>query len=162
MRKLIRANNVGPAYALQPRRRGLQKLFTTFPEGWAALGLLVIRLGVAFGGFEQAADLIARPDPPGAFSWSFAALAALVSIALLFGILTPLASCISGLINVRSAAWSLLFSHRDTTVSFAAGSYLAVMSIALLLLGPGTISVDARLFGRREITIPDDPRSSSL
>jgi uncharacterized membrane protein YphA (DoxX/SURF4 family) len=158
----IRATNVRPVRAQRPRRRGLHKIFTTFPEGWAAFGLLLIRFAVAFGGFRDAADSMARVDAPGAPSWTFAAVAALVSFALLLGILTPLASCISGLINVRSAAWALFFSHRDATVSSVAAGYLAVMSIALLLLGPGTISVDARLFGRREIKIPDDPRSSSF
>lgn len=35
---------------------------------------------------------------------------------------------------------------------------LIVLSIAIALLGPGAISLDARMFGRREITIPS-PRS---
>jgi uncharacterized membrane protein YphA (DoxX/SURF4 family) len=118
-----------------------------------------MRFAVAFGGFEHASGSMAGPDAPGAVSWSIAALAALSSIALILGILTPVASSISGLINIRSAAWALWFSHRDVTASSAAAGYLAVMSIALLLLGPGKISMDARLFGRREITIPDDPRS---
>ena len=32
---------------------------------------------------------------------------------------------------------------------------VAVVAAALILLGPGAFSIDARLFGRREITIPD-------
>jgi hypothetical protein len=32
---------------------------------------------------------------------------------------------------------------------------LAAMSAALVLLGPGAFSLDARLFGRREIIIPE-------
>jgi uncharacterized membrane protein YphA (DoxX/SURF4 family) len=35
---------------------------------------------------------------------------------------------------------------------------LAVMSLALVLHGPGAFSVDARLFGRFEIIIPDGRR----
>ena len=31
---------------------------------------------------------------------------------------------------------------------------LIVLSIAIALLGPGAFSLDARMFGRREITIP--------
>jgi len=34
---------------------------------------------------------------------------------------------------------------------------LAVISAALVLLGPGAFSLDARLFGRREIIIPEGP-----
>jgi uncharacterized membrane protein YphA (DoxX/SURF4 family) len=84
-------------------------------------------------------------------------LAALSGIALLLGVMTPMASSVAVLLNVRSVALDMLLSHRNATVSSAAAGYLAVMSIALLLLGPGDISVDARLFGRREIRIPDDP-----
>lgn len=32
------------------------------------------------------------------------------------------------------------------------------MSLALLMLGPGAFSLDARLFGRREIIIPEGRR----
>jgi hypothetical protein len=34
---------------------------------------------------------------------------------------------------------------------------LLVDAAALALLGPGALSLDARLFGRREIIIPHDP-----
>jgi uncharacterized membrane protein YphA (DoxX/SURF4 family) len=35
---------------------------------------------------------------------------------------------------------------------------LTAMSVILVLLGPGAYSLDARLFGRREIIIPDSRR----
>jgi len=38
--------------------------------------------------------------------------------------------------------------------SYPAILNLIVLSIAIALLGPGAFSLDARMFGRREITIP--------
>jgi hypothetical protein len=34
-----------------------------------------------------------------------------------------------------------------------------VVAVAVILLGPGALSLDARLFGRREIIIPRAPRA---
>ena len=146
--------------APRPRRRGLHKIFTTFPGGWPAFGLLLLRFAVAFRGFQYAIGAVAQSNPPSAISWIMAASASLVGTALVLGILTPLASCASTLINVRDAVWMLLFHQDGAAVSSVEPGYAAVISIALILLGPGAISIDARLFGRREIIIPDDPPRS--
>ena len=47
----------------------------------------------------------------------------------------------------------------DTSVLIdrLAALIVVVDAAALALLGPGALSIDARLFGRREITIPRDP-----
>jgi hypothetical protein len=42
-------------------------------------------------------------------------------------------------------------------VDRVAAVILIVDAAALTLLGPGALSLDARLFGRREIIIPHDP-----
>jgi uncharacterized membrane protein YphA (DoxX/SURF4 family) len=44
-------------------------------------------------------------------------------------------------------------------ISALAAFNLAAMSAALVLLGPGAFSLDARLFGRRKIIIPEGGRS---
>ncbi|HTP34796.1 MAG TPA: hypothetical protein VMJ75_21615 [Candidatus Acidoferrales bacterium] len=51
------------------------------------------------------------------------------------------------------AAASSLFPSRVST------AFVAIVATALALLGPGTFSVDARLFGLREIIIPPARRS---
>jgi uncharacterized membrane protein YphA (DoxX/SURF4 family) len=160
MRTTIQIANLGRSALTRRGGRHLYKLFTTFPEGWPALGLLLIRLTIAFSGFEQVLNAINRPDPQNAASWSVAVLSALVSAALVVGILTPLASCMAALMHLRDAAWSLFFSHQAMNGFSAEAGYIAMTSIALLLLGPGALSLDARLFGRREIIIPDNPHSS--
>jgi uncharacterized membrane protein YphA (DoxX/SURF4 family) len=76
-----------------------------------------------------------------------------ISALLLVGYLTPLASTLAGLASLSSAvplisgpASSLLATKQ--TVAFA-----TTIAAALLFLGPGAFSLDARLFGRREIVI---------
>lgn len=74
---------------------------------------------------------------------------------LLVGYLTPIACIVSGLSclgNVFSwfPAPSSDFLEGKLTVTLA-----VVIILALVCLGPGAFSLDARLFGRREIIIHD-------
>jgi uncharacterized membrane protein YphA (DoxX/SURF4 family) len=50
---------------------------------------------------------------------------------------------------------SFLMTEANNHISALAAFNLAVISAALVLLGPGAFSLDARLFGRREIIIPE-------
>lgn len=79
--------------------------------------------------------------------------------ALLVGILTPVAGIVVGL-GIIGIGFSFfappvpnLFDQKLSAV------LAAIIAAAIVFLGPGAFSVDARLFGRREIIIP--PRAKS-
>jgi len=76
-----------------------------------------------------------------------AGLAAASGLLLVIGFLTPFAGVV---LVVSIAAGRLAGSHEAATSPLLVG----IAAIALVLLGPGAVSLDARLFGRREIVIP--------
>ena len=62
---------------------------------------------------------------------------------LLAGFMTPVVAVVIGLVHLGAA-----FFH------YGGGGELVVLAGAVALLGPGAFSIDARLFGRREVFIP--------
>ena len=70
------------------------------------------------------------------------------AVGLLVGFMTPVIA-----VAVTAGAAVLAFSGLYSSPE------LIVISIAVALLGPGAFSLDARMFGRREILLPHTTRS---
>ena len=114
----------------------MQKFFSAFPTGAPGFGLLLLRAFVAL-------TLIA--SGLSVSSWIPAVLFLAGGAFLLIGFLTPIAAVVIGL---GALAFAILFDSSFTVV------VIIILAAAIALLGPGAFSVDARLFGRREIRIP--------
>jgi uncharacterized membrane protein YphA (DoxX/SURF4 family) len=90
-----------------------------------------------------------------------AAVAVVTGIALLLGYLTPVAATLGGLTSlVAGLAWSPPLSLGPDLTKLSS-ALLMVIAVALVCLGPGAFSLDARNYGRREIIIPHRPKGSS-
>lgn len=74
--------------------------------------------------------------------WSIKALVLAGATLLLLGFLTPVVAVLTGLVSL-----AVVFSNLDHLE-------LVVLTGVIALLGPGAFSIDARLFGRREVLIP--------
>jgi len=135
----------------------LQKLFSTFPEGWPGVSLLLMRMAVSFGAFVQGINTLIEANPQ-IFSWAIGSLEIIVGAALLIGFLTPITGAAASIGNMAIGLSWFLSSGENAHDKVVAGLYLTVISIAITLLGPGAFSLDARLFGRREIIIPEASR----
>jgi uncharacterized membrane protein YphA (DoxX/SURF4 family) len=73
---------------------------------------------------------------------------------LLLGIFTPVVSTSVAIVSLaNSLSWLPMLS--GDLFDGKLGSFeMIVMAVAIAALGPGAFSLDARLFGRREIVIP--------
>lgn len=93
---------------------------------------------------------------PGGWLGGLLGLAAGAS--LLAGFLTPVAGAIVGF-GALGVAFSVLSAPAPNLFDSRLSAILAgIIGAAIVFLGPGAFSLDARMFGRREIIIPPSPR----
>lgn len=132
----------------------MQKLFSAFPGGWPGLGLLLLRALVGVTLIAQSLTYIGSTKLS-VLSWVVTALVLIIASCLLVGFMTPIVAMVIGLGAIALAA-SDVFQTNQTLLD------IVVLTIAIALLGPGAFSIDARMFGRREILIPNTPRYSKF
>lgn len=120
----------------------VQRLFSTFPQGRPGIGLVLLRAAVAVPLVQQAMVGLLNASPPAPLGL----IAAGAALLLLAGLWTPVAGLV-----VAVAELVLAWSHPRQPWAFV---HFATLSTALAFLGPGGWSVDARLFGRKHIRIP--------
>ena len=118
----------------------MQRLFSSFADGWPGAGLLLLRL-LSGGGLLYSGISSAWSSPHHAMVPSILASGAGVLVAA--GLYTPVA----GVVAAIAEAW-IAYAHAG---NLWAAIGLMVLSLSLAMIGPGAWSIDARLFGRKQI-----------
>ena len=119
----------------------MQRLFSTFPGGLPGAGLVLLRAAAAIPLVHAGLMTVSSPHP-----LILVVVAACAAILVLIGLWTPFAGAL-----IAIAELALALSHRADPWTFI---QYGVLGAALAMLGPGGCSVDARLFGRKQIQIP--------
>ena len=122
----------------------MQRLFSTFPNGWPGIGLLLQRVLTAtvllwsgFGHGREASPLSSSVPQ---------LVAAGAGIPLLIGLSTPFCGTLIAVVEV----WVAYSSARPGIPII-----LATLGGTLAMIGPGAWSIDARLFGRKHFEISE-------
>ena len=140
-----------------PRGDGLQRFFGAFPGSWPGAGLLLLRTLVGGAATAQGGAYLAGSADAGAGTWLLGAAAVASGASLVVGFLTPGAGAVAGL-STTCIAIGVMHTGPGPLLHGPAALFVAADAAAVILLGPGASSVDARLFGRREIVIPPQPQ----
>jgi uncharacterized membrane protein YphA (DoxX/SURF4 family) len=142
-----------------PRRKGLHRLYSTFPDGWHGLGLLLLRVSLAATLIVQGFAYLSGQKDSRFGLWAMCLLSLCSGGSLLIGLVTPVGGATALLLGIGATLSWLPAPSRN----FFSGNLLSLdalaIALAAILLGPGAFSIDARLFGRRKIIIPRLPAS---
>ena len=123
------------------RRTLLQRLFSTFAEGWPGFGLLLQRFATSavllyFAGTHLLETSSLAPSLPHL-------IAALAGMLLLLGLWTPVAGAVIAIVEV----WILLARMGDPLTALM----IVSLGVSVAMIGPGVWSIDAQLYGRKHI-----------
>jgi uncharacterized membrane protein YphA (DoxX/SURF4 family) len=119
----------------------LQRLFSTFANGWPGVGLLIQRLVLGIALLCHGIALLSGVPAGGPIVPVF--IGSVLGLFILAGLWTPAMGALVAVVQV----WIALAGAGDASMAII----LAALGATLAMIGPGAWSVDARLFGRKYI-----------
>jgi uncharacterized membrane protein YphA (DoxX/SURF4 family) len=123
----------------------MQRLFSNFANGWPGIGLLIQRLLMGTALLHSCAVQLEHAHDLSIMILSVSEGGA--GILLLLGLWTPGVSLTAALTEVLGSCWHI--------IDFGSAVTVATLAITLAMIGPGAWSIDARLFGRKHLRIPN-------
>jgi uncharacterized membrane protein YphA (DoxX/SURF4 family) len=127
----------------------VQRLFSGFADGLPGTGLLLLRLLTSLALIHFGIAGVLASPPLTTVVLQIIGIGA--GILLLVGLWTPVAGTLAAIVKLWIAL-SPYFSHSgDPWIAILQ----AALGAVLAMLGPGAWSIDARLFGRKRIDIPE-------
>jgi uncharacterized membrane protein YphA (DoxX/SURF4 family) len=124
----------------------VQRLFSMFPNGWPGRSLLLLRLVAGAILIHDGAS--AQPRATVLEAVILQSLAFLGAALFITGLGTPLASVV-----LASVELGFAFSK---TGHIEHSILMGAIAFAVAALGPGFLSIDAKLYGRKLIVIRDE------
>lgn len=119
----------------------MQRLFSTFANGWPGMGLLLQRVLTAFLLFRF--GIMDFAGTPLSLSMTPQIIASCAGMFLLVGLWTPIMGTVIGVIEI----WVALNHLSAPWIPIV----MATLGATAAMIGPGAWSIDARLFGRKHI-----------
>jgi putative oxidoreductase len=120
----------------------LQRLFSTFANGWPGVGLLLLRMATAAVLLSCVAE---HTSEYSLMSFTPLLVGAGAGVLLLVGFCTPVAGSVIVLVEL----WVALMRGENPHFLLL----LVSLGAGLAMIGPGAWSIDAHLFGRKHIGI---------
>jgi len=122
----------------------LQRLFSTFADGFPGGGILLLRVVAGGALINRGIAALSAETHTGLVLPIVGAAAGLL---MLGGLWTPVVGLLAGTVE----AW-IAFTQPGTQ---SLAIMLAGLAISLAMIGPGTWSIDAELYGRKQILPPE-------
>jgi uncharacterized membrane protein YphA (DoxX/SURF4 family) len=129
-------------------------MLSMFPDGSPGAGLLLLRAAGGAVLITQGVASIGDKNESGFLALVVVSVMCIVGLLLLIGFLTRMAALVAAVIGVNSVLAWFPKVNAAPLVTPTTALLFALIAIAVICLGPGAYSLDARLFGRREIIIP--------
>ena len=123
----------------------MQRLFSTFANGWPGIGILMQRL--VLGAIFFHGGIVQFGISPSIATLFLSLIEGIAGMLLAAGLWTPIAGVLAAVTEI----WSIGQSNGDKWIAIS----LAIFTASLSMIGPGAWSLDARLFGRKKMDIPE-------